>query len=233
MPIITLANTSPDFIIQNELKIRLGGFSKIVCSDLEGNFTLGEFSCVNRCTFGRYSGMGSSSYIADAVVGRYCTFGSRLSVGAFDHPTNWLSIHEFQYRDLSGIYGESILEGGINTLQDGSRQTYFGSDVWIGDNASIKRGISVGHGAIIGLGSVVTHDIEPFSIVVGNPGRVLRKRFSDKVIESLLELRWWDLDMQALRGVNCCDIESAISDLRQKRDEMATSRARPSTSTFI
>lgn len=219
MPVITLNNPCPEFVLHAEFNVRLGALSKIVRSDMAGNFTLGEFSCINRSSFGRYCGMGSSSYAADTNVGRYCTFGSRLSIGAFDHPTDWLSIHEFQYRDIGGIYGETILDGGVNQLVDGTRQTHIGSDVWIGDNAAVKRGVTIGHGVIIGMCAVVTRDVEPYSIVVGNPGRVLRKRFSDKAVTDLLELKWWEMNMQALKGVDYRNIDRAIGELKKRRSE--------------
>jgi probable biosynthetic protein (TIGR04098 family) len=69
-----------------------------------------------------------------------------------------------------------------------------GSDVWIAANATILSGITIGDGAIVGAGAVVIHDVPPYALVFGNPARVLRKRFPDKTIATLLELRWWELD---------------------------------------
>ena len=70
--------------------------------------------------------------------------------------------------------------------------TIIGNDVWIGQNATILPGVHIGDGAIIGMNSVVGSDIEPYSIVVGNPAKVLRKRFDDELIQLLLRLKWWD-----------------------------------------
>ena len=64
------------------------------------------------------------------------------------------------------------------------------------------RGVTVGDGSIIGLSAVVIGDVEPFSIVVGNPGRTLRKRFADDIIAALNELKWWDLELGELRGLD-------------------------------
>ena len=74
-----------------------------------------------------------------------------------------------------------------------------GSDVWIGSNACILRGLAVGDGAVIGAGSVVTKDVPPYAVVVGNPARVLKYRFSEEVIARLLRLEWWNMPDEVLR----------------------------------
>lgn len=200
MPIVSYENTTPAPNIFGPPYIHLGRFARVVASDMAGNNSIGDFSCISRSQFGRYSGFNAYSFVSDCVVGRYCTFGSRVSVGAFGHPTDWLAVNEFQYRDTSRMYGETLIGDGLNTLVDGSRPTKIGSDVWIGDNATVSRGVVIGAGSIIGISAVVLKDVEPYSIVVGNPGRVVRKRFADDMIAKLLALKWWDHDMQDLRA---------------------------------
>lgn len=78
--------------------------------------------------------------------------------------------------------------------------TVIGNDVWIGQNATILPGVHIGDGAIIGLGSVVGSDVPPYTIVAGNPARVLRKRFDDELIAMLEELRWWDRDTDTIQA---------------------------------
>ena len=70
--------------------------------------------------------------------------------------------------------------------------TVVGNDVWIGMNATIMPGITIGDGAIIGACAVVASNVEPYSIVGGNPARPIRKRYSQQIIEELLDIRWWD-----------------------------------------
>ena len=70
--------------------------------------------------------------------------------------------------------------------------TVIGNDVWIGQNARILPGVSIGDGAIIGAFSVVGHDVEPYSIVAGNPAKLIRKRFEDELTGLLLAWKWWD-----------------------------------------
>jgi len=78
--------------------------------------------------------------------------------------------------------------------------TVIGNDVWIGMNATIMPGIHIGDGAIIATNATVVKDVEPYAILGGNPAKVIRKRFSDEKIEELLELRWWDGDIEKITG---------------------------------
>jgi hypothetical protein len=74
-----------------------------------------------------------------------------------------------------------------------------GHDVWIGMNCLIPKALTIGHGAIVGAGSVVTKDVEPYSIVAGNPARVIRYRFDPETIARFLALGWWEYDLESLR----------------------------------
>jgi acetyltransferase-like isoleucine patch superfamily enzyme len=73
-----------------------------------------------------------------------------------------------------------------------------GSDVWIGQGARLMQGIRIGHGAVVAAGSVVTKDVPPYAIVGGVPARTLRQRFSEAVIQRLLEISWWELDFNEI-----------------------------------
>lgn len=214
-------NRGLDTLILQSPYIRLGSGAKIINSNVVDNLTIDTYSCVNKCDLGRYFGLGCFSYVANSQVGRYCTFGARISVGAFSHPTNWLSIHEFQYRNTVNIYGSSVLEGDVN-IAPINAATSIGCDVWIGDNACVRAGMSLGHGAIVGLGAVVVSDVPPYAIVVGNPARVLRYRFNEDVVDTLLRLKWWELDMMYLKGVDFSDINKAIASIEQIRQKYKT-----------
>lgn len=76
--------------------------------------------------------------------------------------------------------------------------TVIGNDVWIGENVTILPGVHIGDGAIIGANSVVGKNVEPYTICVGNPIKVIRKRFDDKTIKKLLSIRWWDWDEEKI-----------------------------------
>ncbi|WP_316353236.1 CatB-related O-acetyltransferase [Candidatus Trichorickettsia mobilis] len=81
--------------------------------------------------------------------------------------------------------------------------TEVGNDVWFGTNAVIMPGVRIGDGAIIGAYAVVTKDVAPYSVVAGNPARVVKQRFSDAIIADLLEIQWWNWDYDKItRNVN-------------------------------
>ncbi|MEN9472257.1 MAG: hypothetical protein RLZZ495_346, partial [Pseudomonadota bacterium] len=76
-----------------------------------------------------------------------------------------------------------------------------GSDVWLCANCTLLSGITIGHGAVIGTGAVVTKDVEPYSVVAGNPAQPIRWRFDEATRRALLESAWWDWEEQELRGI--------------------------------
>ena len=104
-------------------------------------------------------------------------------------------------------------------LGDPEGDIVVGSDVWIAGNAMIVSGVTIGDGAVVGVGSVVIDDVPPYGVVFGNPARLIRKRFSEDVIEALLELRWWDLErkqVEALRPFLLSDkVELFIEECRK------------------
>jgi hypothetical protein len=76
-----------------------------------------------------------------------------------------------------------------------------GNDVWIGRNAMILSGVTVGNGAVVGAEAVVTRDVRPYAVVAGNPAREVRRRFTDEQVDALQELRWWDWPDSGIRDV--------------------------------
>lgn len=193
----------------------VGRFSKIIHSKFEGPGEIDEFSCINRSTLGLGAGIGVSSYVSDAVIGRHTMIGSRVSIGGFEHPMSWLSVAPFQW-------GQSIEKFGVseefsrvlrNRDKPEYRPTLIGCDVWIGNNCVIKAGVSVGHGAVIGAGAVVTKDIEAYEVHVGNPAKFLKHRFSENQISALLDLKWWELDLKQIGTLDFKDIDKCIASL--------------------
>jgi virginiamycin A acetyltransferase len=100
--------------------------------------------------------------------------------------------------------------------------TVIGNDVWIGQNAVILPGASIGDGAIIGANSVVGGHVEPYTIVVGNPARFLRKRFDDELIDLLLQFKWWDRSVDEINALipllTCGDLERVKAELTARKD---------------
>jgi virginiamycin A acetyltransferase len=98
--------------------------------------------------------------------------------------------------------------------------TVIGNDVWIGQNAVILPGINIGDGVIIGANSVVGSDIDPYTIVAGNPAKLIRKRFDDELIELLLRFKWWDKSIEEIDGLipilTCSDLEKVREELKAR-----------------
>lgn len=97
--------------------------------------------------------------------------------------------------------------------------TVVGNDVWIGQNVTILPGVHIGDGSIIGLNSVVSSDIEPYSIYAGNPARFIRKRFDDELISLLEKLKWWNKSIDEINRLipilTCSDLERVKCELKK------------------
>lgn len=98
--------------------------------------------------------------------------------------------------------------------------TVIGNDVWIGQNAVILPGVHIGDGAIIGANSVVGSDVDSYTIVVGNPATVLRKRFDEELIDLLLKFKWWDRSIDEINSLipilTCRDLEKVKKELKER-----------------
>ncbi|CAN1484891.1 WbbJ Acetyltransferase (isoleucine patch superfamily) [Candidatus Nanopelagicaceae bacterium] len=207
MPIVAINERNDSTANEKKLldgTLTLCPLAEIRNSFLSGHNVVGMYSTINRSTFGSFSNIGVSSYISDSIVDRFTLIGSRVSIGGFNHPLSYLSIGAFQW-------GQSLEEWGYSedfskNFESGLRptkiQTEIGSDCWIGDNSVVLAGTKLGHGCVVGAGSVVTKDVPPYAIVVGNPARVIRFRFSEDLILRLLETRWWESDIEELVGLD-------------------------------
>ena len=189
----------------------------VVNTHVSGNCKISRGTTISNSKIDKYFAIGLYSFMQRCICSRYTTIGSRVSIGAFSHPVNWLSTLEFQFRDSSKFYGETLDPKHHKSIDSHLKTTCIESDVWIGDNAFIKSGVTIGCGAIIGASSVVVKDVPPYSIVAGNPAKLIRKRFSDENIEDLLSLKWWEKDIKELEGIQFDDIEEAISQLKERK----------------
>lgn len=141
----------------------------------------------------RYSYIGQSSVVSNVQIGQFCSIGGYGQIGGGLHPTDMVSTSP------SFLSGKST--SGRNFAQipfKASKKVVIGNDVWIGVGVYIKAGVHIGDGAVIGAHAVVTHDVEPYSIVAGVPAKEIRKRFDEATIKKLLELKWWDFPDEKL-----------------------------------
>jgi virginiamycin A acetyltransferase len=120
------------------------------------------------------------------TIGRYCSFAKSARVLNANHPIDAISTHPFMYQPSFGVTDRDPLNYNHLVVED---------DVWVGHNATITPGCAtIGRGAIIGVGAVVTRSVAAYSIVTGAPARLLRMRFDDDLIAAIEATRWWEMD---------------------------------------
>ncbi|MCF3935740.1 type B chloramphenicol O-acetyltransferase [Acuticoccus sp. M5D2P5] len=129
------------------------------------------------------------------VIGSFCSIGSGaafIMAGNQGHRADWISTFPFYWMSEEPAFAAA--ENGFRPAGD----TVIGNDVWIGSEAIVMPGVTVGDGAVIGTRALVTRDVEPYAIVGGNPAKTIRKRFDDREIGLLLEMKWWDWPIDRL-----------------------------------
>ena len=127
------------------------------------------------------------------TIGRYCSIARSVRVMNRNHPMDFRSTHAFFFNPGLKICDKDVIE---------YIPLCIGNDVWIGHNVIIHPHVkTIGDGAVIGAGAVVHNDVPPYAIVIGNPGRPVRYRFSKEVIEGLLASRWWEKDIDKIKPI--------------------------------
>ncbi|MBW3163196.1 type B chloramphenicol O-acetyltransferase [Ferrimonas balearica] len=122
------------------------------------------------------------------IIGRYCSIGTGavfVMAGNQGHRMDWVTTFPFFYQDNPAFTD-------ANDAWQPAGDTVLGNDVWVGSEAMILPGVTVGHGAVIAARAVVTKDVPPYAIVAGNPARIIRHRFDESAQAKLLEMAWWD-----------------------------------------
>ncbi len=167
--------------------------SAIKHSQVDKAAAVGNGALLINSSIGRYSYIYGSNLL-HTDLGKFSSVGYGCTIGGGRHPVNWVSSSPVFYsknNSLKTCFAEKAFDEYV--------QTTIGNDVWIGSRTMIKGGVTIGDGAIIGMGSIVTKDIPPYEIWAGNPARFIRKRFDEETIEKLQKLQWWNWDEDKLR----------------------------------
>lgn len=164
-----------------------------------GRYTeIGARTSFAESTLGDYSYVVNDSDVIYTTIGKFCSIAAHTRINPGNHPMQRASQSHFSYR--SSAYFPDAQDDANFFAWRRSTPVTIGHDVWIGHGAVILPGRSIGTGAVVAGGAIVTKDVAPYAIVAGNPARPIRQRFPDAVARRLLALAWWDWDHAALRA---------------------------------
>jgi acetyltransferase-like isoleucine patch superfamily enzyme len=149
-------------------------------------------------------------------IGKFCSIakGVKIYLGG-QHRVDWVSTYPFSefFEEAKNIKGHPVSKGSVIVE----------NDVWIGGNATILSGVTLSNGCVIGADSVVTKDVPPYSIVAGNPARVIKYRFAEDIIKSLLDIRWWDWPVEKIKmylpQIMSPEIDTFIKNFTQENND--------------
>lgn len=145
-----------------------------------------------------YSYVVNDSDIAYATIGKFCSIAAMTRINPGNHPMERTSQSHFTYRSSAYFPGER--DDPELFAWRRAAVVRIGHDVWIGHGAIILPGRNIGTGAVVAAGAIVTKDVAPYAIVGGNPARMIRQRFSDRIAVRLQQLAWWDWDHACLHA---------------------------------
>jgi acetyltransferase-like isoleucine patch superfamily enzyme len=167
-----------------------------------------------------------SGYYQFANIGRYVSIGEDVQIGRSDHPMDWASMSPVFYEDARSVLNTNVEHAARVSSQDfvpknafpGDRYVNIGNDVWIGHGAMVMPGVTIGSGAVVAAGSIVTRDVPPYAVVAGVPAKVKKMRFPEKVVERLLSVNWWDYAFWDLAGSPLTDVSAFLDEVERRVD---------------
>lgn len=147
------------------------------------------------------------------IIGKFCSIakGIEFVMNGANHRMECVSTYPFYI--MGNDWGSAIAP--VKSELPIKGDTVVGNDVWIGQNVTVMPGVHIGDGAIIGTNSTVASDIPPYSIAVGNPARVIKKRFDDEIIDLLEQYRWWDKTIEEIDSIQPILSDSNLENVRQ------------------
>lgn len=146
-------------------------------------------------------------------IGKFCAFanGVKFIMPDANHATSGITTYPFAVFGAKWSDAMPLSDYPFKQYKD----TVIGNDVWLGYDVTIMPGVTVGHGAIVGAKSVVSSDIPPYSIAVGNPAKVVKTRFDEEAVELLLNLSWWDWDIDLIEKAMPILVKGDTSTMRE------------------
>lgn len=178
------------------------------------NIIVGDFTYISDSDFESHVSHHYAFLGDKLIIGKFCQIaaGVEFVMNGANHQMNAVSTYPFNI--FEGFEAKTPSASNLPLKGD----TIIGNDVWIGQNATILPGVHIGDGAIIGANSVVGSDVAPYNIVVGNPAKVIKKRFDDELIVYLLQLKWWDKSINTIKALipvlTCSDLNKVKEEIK-------------------
>lgn len=171
--------------IDSEIDIQQAKERAISFKRIEKGVSIGRRTYLTRSTIDNHSYLKS--------IGAFSSINKKVSIGGENHPMKFVSTHPYFYlaNDKNIYEHNSYIEKSVD-ISNENPKIVIGNDVWIATNAVILPGVTIGDGAVIGAGAIVTKDIPPYAVAVGVPARVIKYRFSQDIIKGLLKIKWWN-----------------------------------------
>ena len=178
--------------------------SDSVCGE---NVSVGDDTVIERTKLGNYCAINRRSYINDSIIGdfsytginttinfsqigKFCSIARNVDIGGFDHDYRKVTtMPAFRFRQMLS---------GTKPATHHEELCLIGNDVWIAAGVNILHSVRIGSGAVIGAGSVVTHDVPAYAVAVGVPARVIKYRFPEEYIAELESIKWWDWPLEVI-----------------------------------
>jgi len=180
-------------VVEQRKEVILSGFSR----GLQNVTFEGKNAVPDGCNFsgkikiGYATTLGYRNLLGGTIsIGKYCQLGVDVALHATNHPISYMTTY----------INKNLFDGELKSLKQ-ENVIAIGHDVWLGHGVVIVGNVTVGNGAIIAAGSVITKDVEPYAIVAGVPAKEIRKRFSDTIIQEIETLQWWDKSEQELEKI--------------------------------
>lgn len=176
---------------------RIAEDALVLTSNLGEYVSIATDARIEESQLGDYSYVMERADIMCADIGKFVSIAAHARINPGNHPMDWVSQHHFLYRPTDYDLAESDDEDFFAWRK--LQRVRVGHDVWIGYGAVIMPGVCLGNGSVVGAGSVVTRDVEPYTIVAGGPARKIRKRFPDDICAQLEGIAWWHWDHSTLK----------------------------------
>ncbi|WP_281290928.1 CatB-related O-acetyltransferase [Halopseudomonas laoshanensis] len=159
-------------------------------------------------TIARHSFCGYDCDIFQANIGAFTSIANGVVIGGARHPMEWVGMSPVFYSGRDSVKSK-FSEHPLELVPKAT----IGNDVWIGRSAIILSGVSVGDGAVVGAGSIVTKNVPPYAVVAGNPAKIIRYRFEERIIRELMSIKWWEFTEPHLKELGGCfnDVEKFLS----------------------